>query len=261
MIAAVSMGLVVGARAGAARSHRLAVELFAISASAVALVVAVIGMLAFLGTAYATSIRLGPVQHQSPLRTAVPFLLLQGPAFVLIPLTSWLLERVNPRWVLGSGLAIMAVGQFLAAGLRVGDTALTSLVVPIGLVGVGFALSVCSITATAVNTAPIHFAGMASATTSLLRDFGFTLGPALVGAVALSRAAADFSARLPTGRVSDDQVAAAGRSPARAARSPSTACPRAPPARRHTRWPSTRSATATRSATSCAASARPRRPS
>jgi hypothetical protein len=34
---------------------------------------------------------------------------------------------------------------------------------------------------------------MASATTNLLRDFGFTLGPAVIGAVALSRAATSFS--------------------------------------------------------------------
>ena len=33
---------------------------------------------------------------------------------------------------------------------------------------------------------------MASATTSLLRDFGFTLGPAIIGAIALSRAASSI---------------------------------------------------------------------
>jgi hypothetical protein len=37
---------------------------------------------------------------------------------------------------------------------------------------------------------------MASGSTSLLRDFGFTLGPAVIGAVALSRAAADISAKV-----------------------------------------------------------------
>jgi hypothetical protein len=38
--------------------------------------------------------------------------------------------------------------------------------------------------------------GMASGTTSLLRDFGFTLGPAIIGAVALSRAASSINARI-----------------------------------------------------------------
>ncbi len=195
------------------RSPLLRLELFANRAFAIASAVAVVGMFSFLGTAYATSIRMGPIQHQSPLRTSVPFLLLQGPAFVLIPLTSRLLERVNPRWLLGSGFLIMAIGQFYAAVLPVADTTLTSLVVPIGLVGIGFALGVASITATAVNTVPIHFAGMASATTSLLRDFGFTLGPAVIGAVALSQAAGRFgpavgAAGLPAGQLAAAQGAA-----------------------------------------------------
>jgi hypothetical protein len=37
---------------------------------------------------------------------------------------------------------------------------------------------------------------MASATTNLLRDFGFTLGPAVIGAVALSRAGSGFTDKL-----------------------------------------------------------------
>jgi hypothetical protein len=103
----------------------------------------------------------------------------------------------------------MAVGQFLAVGLDVTDTALTPLIVPIGLVGVGFALAVSSITAASINTVPLHCAGMASATTNLLRDFGFTLGPAVVGAVALSKAASFFAAGLPTASLPADQVGVA----------------------------------------------------
>lgn len=191
-----------------AASPLLRLSLFSNRAFAVASIVTVVGMFSFLGTAYATSIRLGPIQHQSPLRTSVPFLLLQGPAFLLIPLTSRLLERINPRWLLGAGFGLMAAGQFLASTLPVGNTGLPALIVPIGLVGVGFALAVSSLTATAVNTVPIHFAGMASATTSLLRDLGFTLGPALVGAVALSRAATSFDAKLAGAQLPPDQLAA-----------------------------------------------------
>jgi hypothetical protein len=83
----------------------------------------------------------------------VPFLLLQGPAFLLIPLTSRLLERTNPRWLLGSG--------------------------------------------------------MASATTSLLRDFGFTLGPAVIVAIALGQAASRFGTLLPHAILPAGQAAAA----------------------------------------------------
>ncbi|GAB3791288.1 hypothetical protein GCM10027601_36210 [Nocardioides ungokensis] len=44
---------------------------------------------------------------------------------------------------------------------------------------------------------PLHLAGMASATTNMLRDLGFALGPVLVGAVALSRAGDEFMKALP----------------------------------------------------------------
>jgi hypothetical protein len=42
----------------------------------------------------------------------------------------------------------------------------------------------------------VRLAGMASGATSMIRDFGFTLGPAVISAVALSTAAADFARRL-----------------------------------------------------------------
>jgi hypothetical protein len=39
---------------------------------------------------------------------------------------------------------------------------------------------------------PRRLGGMAAATTSMVRDFGFAMGPALIGAIALSKAATSF---------------------------------------------------------------------
>jgi MFS family permease len=164
VVAAVFVVLFVVAE-GRARSPLLRLDLFTNRAFAVASVVAVVGMFSFLGTAYATSIRLGPVQHQSPLRTSVAFLLLNGLTLVLAPLTSRLLERVSGRWILTVGLALMAAGDFLAATLPVQDRALTSLVLP--------------------------------------------LGPAVIGAVALSRAASLFGSDLRHSSLSPQVKAAA----------------------------------------------------
>jgi hypothetical protein len=50
---------------------------------------------------------------------------------------------------------------------------------------------------------------MASATTNLLRDLGFVLGPVVVGAVALSSAGGALGAALPTAGLPADQAAAA----------------------------------------------------
>jgi MFS family permease len=195
VIAAAFIALFVAAEHRAA-SPLLRLDLFRNRSFAVASVVAVVGMFSFLGTAYGASIRLGPIQHQTPMRTAFAFLLLNGITPFLTPLTSRLLARVSARRLLTAGLLLIAAGDFLAATLDVDDRALTSLILPLGLVGIGFAFTVSSITATAVNTVPVHLAGMASASTNLLRDFGFTLGPAVIGAVALSQAASQVTTKL-----------------------------------------------------------------
>ena len=209
VLAALFLALFVLAERRAA-SPLLRLDLFNNRAFAVASAVAVVGMFSFLGTAYATSIRLGPIQHQSPLRTSVAFLLLNGITLLLTPLTSRLLHRLPARRLLALGLILIAAGDFLASTLSVQDRALTSLIVPLALVGTGFAFTVSSITATAVNTVPTPLEGMASAATNQLRDFGFTLGPAVIGAIALSQAATRFNSALAHSALPAASKAAAG---------------------------------------------------
>jgi hypothetical protein len=55
---------------------------------------------------------------------------------------------------------------------------------------------------------------MASGTTNMLRDFGFTLGPAIIGAVALSQAAAAIRQQLAAHPALSDAYAAFLASPA-----------------------------------------------
>lgn len=186
-------------------------KLFRNRAFTVSSVVAVIGMLAFLGACFATSMWLGPVQHQDPIRVAIPFLLLQGPAFLLVPVVSRLLHRVAASWLLTSGFALMAIGCLLFTRLDVTDPGLGAFVAPALLIGVGFALTVSSVTAVALNSVPLHLAGMASATTNMLRDLGFVLGPVVVGAVALSNAGSAFAANLSGADLPPGQLAAARR--------------------------------------------------
>ncbi|MFG3021583.1 MFS transporter [Streptomyces sp. NPDC048254] len=184
-------------------------RLFRNRAFAVSSAAAVIGMLAFLGACYATSMWLGPVQHQDPIRVAIPFLLLQGPAFLLIPVVSRLLHRVAASWLLTSGFVLMAAGCLQCARLDVTDPRLAAFVAPALLIGVGFALTVSSVTAVALNSVPPRLAGMASATTNMLRDLGFVLGPVVVGAVALSNAGSAFATNLSGAGLSAAQTEAA----------------------------------------------------
>ena len=142
----------------------LDLDIFRNRAFSVASIVTVVGMFAFLGSCFSFSIWLGAVQHQAPARVGIPLLLIQAPAFVLIPVISRLLTRVSARWLLTTGFALIAVGTWLASRLEVTNMSLVPMVAPALLIGVGFALSVSSFTAVAINTVRLHLAGMAIAT-------------------------------------------------------------------------------------------------
>jgi MFS family permease len=174
----------------------LRLDLFRNRAFAVNSIITVVGMFSFLGTAYATSIRLSAIQEFSPLKTAVAFVLLQGFALVLMPVTARVIHHYNPRWALGAGFLLIGAGDLWISTQSVTSMSILPIVAPLVLIGVGFAFALSGVTAVAVNTVPNHLAGMASGTTSQLRDFGFTLGPAVIGAIALSQAASEIQSKL-----------------------------------------------------------------
>jgi hypothetical protein len=98
---------------------------------------------------------------------------------------------------MGTGLALMAAGDLWTSGVSVtSQVGLGPVIAPYVLIGIGFALSVSALTAVLVDTVPNHQEGMASAAANMLRDFGFTLGPAVVGAITLSNAAAAIHAKV-----------------------------------------------------------------
>jgi MFS family permease len=163
---------------------------------AIASIVTVIGMFAFLGIAYSTSIRLSAIQGFSPLKTSIAFLCLNGMALIQLPLTIRLLRRYTARWPLTAGLVLMAAGAFWVASVPASNLSLTAVIPAFIVVGAGFGLALSALSMVAVSTPPTHLAGMASGTTNMLRDFGFTLGPAVIGAVALSQAADQIRQRL-----------------------------------------------------------------
>jgi MFS family permease len=192
----------------------LRLELFRNTAFAANSVLTVIGMFAFLGTAYSTSIRLSAIQGFTPLKTSIAFMLLQGFALALMPVTAWVIREFNPRWALGGGFLLIGAGDLWAATQSIDNLSIAPIVAPLILVGVGFAFTLSGVTAVAVDTVPNHFAGMASGTTSQLRDFGFTLGPAVIGAIALSQAASAIHAKLAASPALRAALAAFSNAPA-----------------------------------------------
>ncbi|SDX34168.1 Major Facilitator Superfamily protein [Arthrobacter sp. cf158] len=177
-------------------------SLFKNSAYSITGIVAVTGMFAFLAICYSTSVAVGGLALAEAWKVGVLFVFIQGPAFVLIPVVGWLIHHVAPRWALTGGFAFMAVSGFwlstftLGTPEAFGGTAWTAFIPPLLLLGIGFALTVGSITAVAINTVQPQHIGMASATTNLLRDLGFALGPVIGSAIAFGVGASAFAAPL-----------------------------------------------------------------
>ncbi|MFF3504610.1 MFS transporter [Streptomyces sp. NPDC003247] len=171
-------------------------DLLRIPSFAAAAVVALVGMFGFIGTAYCVSIRLGAVMHLSALKAGMPFVILQLIPLLLAPVLSKMLTRVDARWLLTGGLLPMAAGQFWIAALPVTTTSLAAFIGPVLLLGVGFICVVSSLTSAAVNAVPLHMTGMASGATSLVREFGQGLGPAVISTIAMSAASAALVGKL-----------------------------------------------------------------
>lgn len=177
-------------------------SLFQNSAYSITGVVAVTGMFAFLAICFSTSVAVGGLALAETWKVGVLFVFIQGPAFAFIPVVGWLIHHVAPRWVLTAGFAFIAVAGYWLSSFSLGTpeafggTPWTAFIPPLLLLGIGFALTVGSITSVAINTVQPHHIGMASATTNLLRDLGFALGPVIGSAIAFGIGASVFAGPL-----------------------------------------------------------------
>jgi MFS family permease len=191
------------------RAPMLRLELFRVPAFAAATAIGLLALFGFIGTAYALSIKLEAVLHVSPLQAALPFALIQAIPLLATPFLPRLLRTVHPRTLLVTGLVALAVGE-IWMGLLPGDTTqLIAMVGPILLLGVGFITMFSALTVVAVGAVDIGYAGMASAVTSLVRETGQSLGPAVVGAVALGTAGGALVGRLAESGLPPDAVGVA----------------------------------------------------
>lgn len=132
------------------------------------------------------------VGGMSPLRSAlvmVPMAVLTG---VLAPIVGRILDRVHPRNVVSLGLFGYAVASFWAGAIFRPETPVWQLLAPTLLMGVASAAVWAPLAATATRDLPWHQAGAGAGVYNTTRVIGSVIGAAGIGALMMSRLAAEL---------------------------------------------------------------------
>jgi EmrB/QacA subfamily drug resistance transporter len=140
----------------------------------------------------------------SAVKTGLVLLPMSAIVVFIAPMAGRMAERNGVRWILASGMLIIAIAIFFMAHLSV-DTSWQSLLVPLIFAGVGMGLIMAPVNTVMMATAKVEQSGAASGVMTTMRQIGSLLGIAVLGAVLQSRlvsgliAAINSTAGIPLG--------------------------------------------------------------
>ncbi len=130
-------------------------------------------------------------------------------SFVVAAFGGRLLQRIAPRWTIGTGLLLVGAGDLLQARLTAASPA-TALIPGLIVAGVGVAFVLPVLASAALAAAPPERSGMASGAVNTFRQLGFALGVAVFGAVFSHRLAAHRDPRAGVADALDQTLLLAG---------------------------------------------------
>jgi hypothetical protein len=187
-----------------------------------AVVVAMIGMFALIGSLFVLSLYFGTVQHLSGLGIAWRIAAACLAMIVAGPISGNLMRLLSPVALMAAGLLITAAGLLSCASLDI-SSGFWPEAGRMALMGFGLGILFTPMTAAAVSAVSHRQAGMAGAGLNALRQTGGALGPAVLGALLTARAASSLPAALASAGITGparatvlDQVRQAGLSGAAA---------------------------------------------
>ncbi|HEV7824769.1 MAG TPA: MFS transporter [Mycobacteriales bacterium] len=141
----------------------------------------------------------------APLQAGFAFLPFSVGVVAAAQLASFLITRVDPRWIAGAGGLLSAAGMFWLSGLEVGSRYVTGMLPPMIVLSIGLGLTFVPLTLTAVHGVAKDDAGVASAVLNTTQQVGGALGLAMLSTVASSAATEKGRALMQT---LQDQLAA-----------------------------------------------------
>jgi MFS family permease len=157
-----------------------------------ATLVAFVVSFAMLGVFFFMALYMQNILGYSPLEAGARFLPTTMLITVVAPIAGRLTDKVGPRWLIGSGLAIVAVSLYMQSRIDL-DTGYGTLLPAFVIMGIGIAMTMSPMSTAAMNAVDQTKAGLASGLLSMSRMVGGTVGVAGVGALfqAISRSRLD----------------------------------------------------------------------
>lgn len=123
------------------------------------------------------------VQGYSPLGSGLRILPWTLAPMFIAPIAGALSDRVSPRTILGTGLALQAVALGWIAAVSAPATPYGSLVVPFALAGIGMALFFAPMANVVLSAVRAEEEGQASGANNAIRELGGVFGVAVLAAV------------------------------------------------------------------------------
>jgi predicted MFS family arabinose efflux permease len=139
---------------------------------------------ALTGATFLLPVVLQVVSGYSPLASGLALLPLTVIMLALSARSGELAAKIGPRLQLSVGPLVVGAGLAMLTLSTSGSSYVADVLPPVAVFGVGIAITVAPLTATAMSSAPAHLAGIASAVNNDLSRFGGLLAVAILPALA-----------------------------------------------------------------------------
>ena len=138
--------------------------------------------LAMFGTFFYVSLYMQNVLHYSPVKAGASFLPMTLLIILIAPRAGALTDKVGSRWLVGLGMALLAVMLFYYSQLGANES-FWAILPGLLIGGVGMGATMTPVTAAAMSAVAVDKAGVGSAVLNSSRQVGGSLGIAVMGAI------------------------------------------------------------------------------
>ncbi len=168
------------------RAPMLPLDLFANRTYTGANVVILLVALAMFGVFFFVSLYMQTILGYSPVQAGAAFLPMTVLIILVAPIAGKTSDRVGSRWLMTTGMTLLAVQLLLFS--RLGEDASYWELLPALMIGgIGMAMTMTPSAAAATRSVPVEKSGVGAAVLNAFRQVGGSLGIAVMGAIMASQ--------------------------------------------------------------------------